>query len=73
MSKKQITVTAFKQARENGMTVKELSTHFGISQANVKEIIGKLELPKRARRVGYELLDNENTTQPVSNTNTQEA
>lgn len=65
--KKQISVSAFKEARQDGATVAELATTFGISQANVKEIISKLELPKRARRVGYELVQ-ENQTEISSNT-----
>lgn len=66
MAKKSISISAFKEARETeGLTVAELSTRFGISQANVKQIIGKLELPKRAKRVGYTLVDDSqtNTTQ----------
>lgn len=66
MAKQNISITAFKEAREkDGLTVAELSTKFGISQANVKQIIEKLELSKRPKRVGYTLVDDSqtNTTQ----------
>lgn len=64
--KKQISTSEFRQRREEGATVGELAAHYGISQANVKEIISKLNLPKRAKRVGYTLVEESQNTTAVS-------
>lgn len=52
-----VSAKAFSEARKSGKTVKELAAHFGISQANCKQIIKSLDLPKRAIAVKYELVN----------------
>lgn len=64
--KKPISTKAFIEARQNGATVIELSKQFGISTANVKEIVQTLNLPKRAKVKNYELIvDNQDETRNI--------
>lgn len=66
---KEVSMSAFIAARTEGKTVKELSEQFGISAANCKKIISKLDLPKRGVKPGFVLVDDTNQTS-VNNTNT---
>ena len=52
-----VSMSSFIAAREEGKTVKELAVQFGISEANCKKIISKLNLPKRAIKPGFVLVD----------------
>lgn len=67
MSQKEVSMTAFIAARNEGRTVKELSEQFGISAANCKKIISKLNLPKRGVKPGFVLVDDTNSTQVTNN------
>jgi hypothetical protein len=64
MSQTPVSVTAFKAAREEGKTVKELAQQFDISVTSAKQIIKKLGLPKRAVKPGFILIDEEVSTMP---------
>lgn len=57
MSQTPVSMSAFIAARKEGKTVKELSEQFGISAANCKTIIKQLDLPKRATKPGFVLVD----------------
>lgn len=66
MSKQQVSSQAFRQARLEGKTYKELSSQFGISVAACKEICSRLELPKRAKSKNYELVEESNNQERIS-------
>jgi len=66
MAQTQVSMSAFIAARKEGKTVKELSEQFSISAANCKAIIQQLDLPKRATKPGFVLVDDTNST-PVNN------
>ena len=66
MAQTQVSMSAFIAARKEGKTVKELSEQFDISAANCKAIIKQLDLPKRATKPGFVLVDD--TNQPKSTT-----
>tara|TARA_R110000868_G_scaffold28617_4_gene107112 strand:+ start:10909 stop:11118 length:210 start_codon:yes stop_codon:yes gene_type:complete len=55
-----VSTRAFKAAREEGKTVKELAQEFDISVSSAKQIIEKLGLPKRATKPGFTLVDDVN-------------
>jgi len=57
MAQTQVSMSAFIAARKEGKTVKELSEQFSISAANCKAIIKQLDLPKRATKPGFVLVD----------------
>lgn len=67
MTQKEISMTAFMEARSNGATVKELASKFDISEANCKKIIKQLGLPKRAVKPNFVLVDDRNNTPQWSN------
>lgn len=53
----EIKESEFRAARtEQGLTVKQLSEKFGISQNHVKKVIQDLNLPTRTAKKGYILL-----------------
>lgn len=54
--KTEIKASEFTEARNLGLTVKEMSEKFKISQKGVKEIIQDLGLPKRAKTRSYLLV-----------------
>jgi hypothetical protein len=60
MTQVPVSKSAFIAAREEGKTVKELAQHFGISEANCKKIIASLNLPKRATKPGFVLVEDNN-------------
>jgi hypothetical protein len=62
MAQKEVSMGAFIAARKEGKTVKELSEQFGISAANCKTIIKQLDLPKRATKPGFVLVNDVNQT-----------
>lgn len=64
MAQTPVSKSAFTAAREEGKTVKELAVEFGISEANCKKIIKQLDLPKRAIKPGFVLVD-ETTTESL--------
>lgn len=66
MAQTPVSMSAFIAARKEGKTVKELSEQFSISAANCKAIIKQLDLPKRATKPGFVLVDDVNST-PVNN------
>lgn len=56
--KKQIVIQEFSELRKSGKTNNELSKHYGITVKDVKSIITKLDLPKRApASPGFELVE----------------
>jgi len=56
--KKQIVIQEFTELRKSGKTNNELSKHYGITIKDVKSIITKLDLPKRApASPGFELVE----------------
>lgn len=67
MTQKEISMTAFMEARTNGATVKELANKFDISEANCKKIIKQLNLPKRAVKPNFVLVDDRSKTPQWSN------
>jgi len=66
MAQVPVSMGAFIAARKEGKTVKELSEQFGISAANCKAIIKQLDLPKRATKPGFVLVDDMPKTMNVS-------
>jgi hypothetical protein len=62
MAQKEVSMGAFIAARKEGKTVKELSDQFGISAASCKSIIKQLDLPKRATKPGFVLVNDVNQT-----------
>jgi hypothetical protein len=71
MTQVPVSKAAFTAAREEGKTVKELAEQFGISVANCKKIIASLNLPKRATKPGFVLVD-DNEGINLNNTNSEE-
>lgn len=71
MAQVPVSKAAFTAAREEGKTVKELAEQFGISEANCKKIIASLNLPKRATKPGFVLVD-DNEGINLNNTNSEE-
>jgi hypothetical protein len=70
MAQVPVSMGAFIAARKEGKTVKELSDQFGISAANCKAIIKQLDLPKRATKPGFVLVNDMDNTTSVNQTNT---
>lgn len=62
MAKKQIVKSEFIAARQEGLTVKEMSEKFGLPGNAVKQFLKDLGLPNRVKggKEKYELVDNIN-------------
>lgn len=72
--KKQIVIQEFSDLRKSGKTNIELSKHYGITIKDVKSIITKLDLPKRApASPGFELVEEQiKTTNENQNLSTSQ-
>jgi len=64
-TKPEIKQSEFVEARNLGLTVKEMSEKFNISQQSVKEIINTLGLPKRTKQRTYLLVKDGDTINNV--------